>query len=83
MTVHATGSRTHDSAAAGSFSLSASQRKPSDDKTEERIDEGLEETFPASDPPAIGGGTRIEPSKPSGERAPRAPDTPSTPRKQH
>ncbi|GBQ26081.1 hypothetical protein HLH34_08840 [Gluconacetobacter azotocaptans] len=25
--------------------------------TEEKIEEGLEETFPASDPPAIGGST--------------------------
>jgi hypothetical protein len=28
---------------------------------EERIDKGVEETFPASDPPAVGGATRIGP----------------------
>ncbi|MGU7780754.1 hypothetical protein [Burkholderia sp. PU8-34] len=82
MTVHATGSRAPASSAPGPFPQAASPRKPSDDKTEERIDEGLEETFPASDPPAIGGGSRIEPSKPSGEPKPRVPDTPSTPRGQ-
>lgn len=28
---------------------------------EERIDHGVAETFPASDPPAVGGATRIDP----------------------
>jgi hypothetical protein len=28
---------------------------------EERIDKGVEDTFPASDPPAVGGATRIGP----------------------
>ncbi|MGN6669724.1 MAG: hypothetical protein ACTHKH_22545 [Trinickia sp.] len=31
---------------------------------EERIDHGVEETFPASDPPAVGGATRIDPKSP-------------------
>ena len=31
---------------------------------EKRIDHGVDETFPASDPPAVGGATRIDP-KPS------------------
>ncbi|MGR3907455.1 hypothetical protein Q3A80_10410 [Burkholderia sp. SR8] len=79
MTAHATGRRDAVLPAAGP-GLSAASRKPSDDKTEERIDEGLEETFPASDPPAVGGATRIDPAKPSGERDRRAPDAPPPPR---
>lgn len=31
------------------------------EKSKGRLDESLEETFPASDPPATGGITRIEP----------------------
>jgi len=34
-------------------------------KSEKHVDKTLEDTFPASDPPAVGGITRIEPSKPS------------------
>ncbi|MFP3504871.1 hypothetical protein [Burkholderia sp. SIMBA_062] len=79
MTAHAPGRRDAVSPAAGIVSL-ATSRKPSDDKTEERIDEGLEETFPASDPPAVGGATRIDPAKPSGKRERRAPDAPPPPR---
>nr|WP_175799230.1 hypothetical protein [Burkholderia anthina] len=79
MTAHATGRRDAVSPAAGVFRL-ATSRPPPEDKTEERIDEGLEETFPASDPPAVGGATRIDPAKPSGERDRRAPDTPPPPR---
>ncbi|RQZ20579.1 hypothetical protein DIE15_00415 [Burkholderia sp. Bp9031] len=79
MTVFATGRRDAVSPAAGLLPLAVS-RKPSDDKTEERIDEGLEETFPASDPPAVGGATRIDPAKPSSERDRRAPDAPPPPR---
>ncbi|WP_396330620.1 hypothetical protein [Burkholderia anthina] len=79
MTAHATGRRDAVSPAAGIFRL-ATSRPPSEDKTEERIDEGLEETFPASDPPAVGGATRIDPAKPSGKRDRRAPDTPPPPR---
>ncbi|RKP45965.1 hypothetical protein [Trinickia fusca] len=30
---------------------------------EDLIDESVEDTFPASDPPAVGGTTRIEPQK--------------------
>lgn len=79
MTVHATGRRDAVLPAAGAFRL-ATSRPPSEDKTEERIDEGLEEAFPASDPPAVGGATRIDPAKPSGGRERRAPDTPPSPR---
>ncbi|RQR30883.1 hypothetical protein DIE23_19285 [Burkholderia sp. Bp9143] len=79
MTVYAPGCRDAVSPAAGPL-LCAASRKPSDDKTEERIDEGLEESFPASDPPAVGGATRIDPARPSGERERRAPDAPPPPR---
>lgn len=79
MTAYAPGSRDAVSSAARLLVL-ATSRKPSDDKTEERIDEGLEETFPASDPPAVGGATRIDPARPSGERERRAPDAPPPPR---
>ncbi|AOK07597.1 hypothetical protein LGM90_10265 [Burkholderia sp. AU28942] len=79
MTAHAPGRRDAVLPAAGP-GLFAASHKPSDDKTEERIDEGLEETFPASDTPAVGGATRIDPAKPSGERAPRKPDAPPPPR---
>ncbi|KVN41319.1 hypothetical protein WJ63_22945 [Burkholderia pyrrocinia] len=79
MTAHATGSRASRASAAGPSRRLASQRKPPSDKTEERIDEGLEETFPASDPPAIGGASRIDPAKPAGERGKHTPATPSKP----
>ncbi|KWF31832.1 hypothetical protein WL88_16525 [Burkholderia diffusa] len=79
MTASAPGSRNAVSPAVGPRPL-ATSRKPSEDKTEKRIDEGLEETFPASDPPAVGGATRIDPARPSGERDRRAPDTPPPPR---
>ncbi|KVD68807.1 hypothetical protein BGV67_05880 [Burkholderia ubonensis] len=82
MIVHPTGSRSTVLTAAGLSRLLASQRKPPADKTEERIDEGLEESFPASDPPAIGGASRIDPSKPSDEREKRPPHTPSKPHDQ-
>lgn len=35
--------------------------------TERHIDKTLEDTFPASDPPATGGATRIDPSRPGGK----------------
>ncbi|MBJ9965178.1 hypothetical protein [Burkholderia seminalis] len=79
MTAYATGRHDAVSLAAGLFRLAPS-RPPSEDKTEERIDEGLEETFPASDPPAIGGASRIDPAKPSGTHERHAPDAPSPPR---
>ncbi|MGS0891185.1 hypothetical protein ACVBGC_01295 [Burkholderia stagnalis] len=80
MTVHATGSHHAVASAAGPHHSFASSRPPSEDKTEERIDEGLEETFPASDPPAVGGATRIDPTQPSDERGRRTPDVPPPPR---
>ena len=35
------------------------QRAP-DDRTQDAVDEAVEDTFPASDAPAMGGTTRIE-----------------------
>jgi hypothetical protein len=40
--------------------------KQDDKREEERIDKGVEDTFPASDPPAVGGATRIEPDHQGG-----------------
>ncbi|WP_187631165.1 hypothetical protein [Paraburkholderia sp. UCT31] len=36
------------------------EQNPADDKSEEDVDKAVEDTFPASDPPATGGTTRIE-----------------------
>ncbi|SAK42692.1 hypothetical protein AWB74_07287 [Caballeronia arvi] len=36
------------------------EQNPNNEKSEDLIDESVEETFPASDPPATGGITRIE-----------------------
>ena len=47
----------------------ASGQPPSEkNHEEERIDHGVDETFPASDPPAVGGATRIDPDRPSPDR---------------
>jgi hypothetical protein len=35
------------------------QRTP-DDRSEKAVDDSVKDTFPASDPPAVGGATRIE-----------------------
>ncbi|SFU23954.1 hypothetical protein [Paraburkholderia aspalathi] len=40
------------------------ERHPHADKTEEQIDEAVENTFPASDPPSTGGSTWIDPGQP-------------------
>lgn len=37
------------------------EQHPNADKSEKQIDEQVEESFPASDPPSTGGTTRIEP----------------------
>lgn len=46
--------------------MSTSNEKRQNEKRheEERIDHGVDETFPASDPPAVGGATRIDPKDP-------------------
>jgi hypothetical protein len=52
----------------GERSHSDEERGENRRREEERIDQGVEETFPASDPPAVGGATRIEPER-DGEAA--------------
>lgn len=66
MTAHDTGGRRH----VARPHPPAKQREQPADKTEERIDEALEETFPASDPTAAGGPTRIDPVKPASGHKP-------------
>jgi hypothetical protein len=39
---------------------SPNEENPNKDKSENDIDKAIEDTFPASDPPAMGGTTRIE-----------------------
>ncbi|MDG0024892.1 hypothetical protein [Trinickia sp. Y13] len=39
-------------------------KQPAEKNHEEaRIDHGVDETFPASDPPAVGGATRVDPGR--------------------
>jgi hypothetical protein len=42
------------------MATSPKQENPASDKSEEDVDKAVEDTFPASDPPATGGTTRIE-----------------------
>jgi hypothetical protein len=46
--------------------MSNASGEPQDGESheEKRIDHGVDETFPASDPPAVGGATRIDPDTP-------------------
>lgn len=37
-----------------------SEQHPHSDKSEKQIDQAIEDTFPASDPPSTGGTTKIE-----------------------
>ena len=62
----------------GSYALAASgqsapkrhdEKHPHSERSEKKIDEAVEDTFPASDPPATGGTTRIDPSPSSGDDA--------------
>ncbi|HEY4351133.1 MAG TPA: hypothetical protein VGN31_07890 [Paraburkholderia sp.] len=46
------------------------EKHPHSERSEKKIDEAVEDTFPASDPPATGGTTRIDPS-PSSDDAKR------------
>jgi hypothetical protein len=50
--------------------MSDTNQKPEDER-DERVDEGVEETFPASDPPAVGGSTG--PDDDDSAPAPRGP----------
>ncbi|SAK86628.1 hypothetical protein AWB75_05864 [Caballeronia catudaia] len=36
------------------------EQNPTSEKSEDQVDKSVEDTFPASDPPATGGTTRIE-----------------------
>ena len=42
------------------MSSTKKEQNPTSEKSEERVDETVEDTFPASDAPAHGGTTRIE-----------------------
>lgn len=46
------------------MSHSSDKKQGGKNHEEERIDHGVDETFPASDPPAVGGATRIDPKGP-------------------
>ena len=41
------------------------EQHPHADRSEKQIDKSVEDSFPASDPPATGGTTRIDPASPS------------------
>ncbi|WP_322030276.1 DUF2934 domain-containing protein [Paraburkholderia sp. J76] len=49
----------------------AKEQKSATQKSETRIDDAVEDTFPASDPPAIGGTTRVEPASAENDREQR------------
>jgi hypothetical protein len=62
--------------ASGTYALAASgsaapkrhdEKHPHSERSEKNIDKAVEDTFPASDPPATGGTTRIDPSPSSDE----------------
>jgi hypothetical protein len=53
------------------------QRAP-DDKSEKSVDDAVEDTFPASDPPSTGGVTRIGPDGEATERSSAGADVPGT-----
>ena len=38
------------------------EQHPNSDKSEHNVDKAVEDTFPASDPPSIGGVTKIRPA---------------------
>jgi hypothetical protein len=44
------------------------EKHPHSNKPEKNIDEAVEDTFPASDPPSIGGTTKIVPDEPDTSR---------------
>ncbi|WP_244816364.1 hypothetical protein [Caballeronia sp. Lep1P3] len=39
------------------------EQNPTSERDEDTVDKAVEDTFPASDPPATGGVTRIEPDE--------------------
>lgn len=42
------------------MATSPKEQNPTSDKSEDGVDKAVEDTFPASDPPATGGTTRID-----------------------
>lgn len=56
---------------------STEQRAP-DDKSENSVDDAIEDTFPASDPPSTGGTTRIRPSDEETDPSADESDVPGT-----
>lgn len=42
------------------MATSPKEQNPNSEKTDTEVDKAVEDTFPASDPPAVGGSTRIE-----------------------
>jgi len=53
------------------------EKHPHADKSEKQIDEQVEESFPASDPPSTGGTTKIVPDEDASKEKPST-DKPST-----
>jgi hypothetical protein len=55
------------------MATSPKEQNPESDKSEDGVDRAVEDTFPASDPPATGGTTRIksEDDEDTDEDAPR------------
>ena len=45
------------------------EQNPTSERSDENVDRAVEDTFPASDPPASGGTTRIEPEQADDGRA--------------
>ncbi|MBB5540060.1 hypothetical protein NHH62_16265 [Paraburkholderia fungorum] len=54
----------HDTRQTAGKNQPLKEHRPGVNKTEEKIDEAVENTFPASDPPSMGGSTRIDPAQP-------------------
>jgi hypothetical protein len=44
----------------GLMATTPEEQNPNSEKSEDLVDKAVEDTFPASDPPATGGTTRIE-----------------------
>ncbi|MCI0152057.1 hypothetical protein KNO81_40205 [Paraburkholderia sediminicola] len=69
----------HDTRQDAGKNRPSDEHRPHAERTEEQIDEAVENTFPASDPPSTGGSTRIVPAQPvsreTGSRARSLADT--------
>ncbi|PVX81387.1 DUF2934 domain-containing protein [Paraburkholderia unamae] len=53
------------------MTVDATEQRSADQEPEAKIDKAVEETFPASDPPAIGGTTRLEETHSESDREAR------------